>query len=94
MSEKRYVVRLTDEERSTLTVLVKTEKRVAVRKRTHAQILLKIDQGEHGPSWPDEQAATAFDVHENTVRSIRFITGGQDDGMTARGSKGAKAKIT
>lgn len=71
MSEKRYVVRLSEEERSSLTALVKTEKRVAARKRTHAQILLKTDQGEQGPAWSDEQAAKAFDVHENTVRSLR-----------------------
>jgi transposase len=71
MSEKRYVVRLSGEERSTLTALVKTEKRVAARTRIHAQVLLKIDQGEHGPAWSDEQAARAFDAHENTVRCIR-----------------------
>ncbi|MEW5826719.1 MAG: helix-turn-helix domain-containing protein [Candidatus Bipolaricaulota bacterium] len=69
--EKRYVVRLSEEERSTLTALVKTERRVAARKRTHAQVLLKIDQGDHGPAWDDARAAKAFDVHENTVRAIR-----------------------
>jgi len=73
MSEKRYVVKLTEEERSTLTDLVKTEKRVAARKRTHAAVLLKVDEGDHGPAWSDERAAEAFDVHVNTVRRIRQL---------------------
>ena len=71
MSKKRYIVELTEEERAILTALLNSEKRVAVRKRRRAQILLKIDQGEHGPAWTDERAADAFDVHVNTVRSIR-----------------------
>ena len=71
MSKKRYIVELTEEERAILTALFNSEKRVAVRKRRRAQILLKIDQGEHGPAWTDERAADAFDVHVNTVRSIR-----------------------
>lgn len=71
VSEKRFVVRLTEDERSTLIALVKTEKRVAAKKRMRAQVLLKIDSGEHGPAWTDEQTARAFDVHVNTVRAIR-----------------------
>ena len=53
MSEKRYVVRLTVEERADLLAVVKSKKRVAAQKRTRAQILLKVDQGEHGPGWTD-----------------------------------------
>jgi transposase len=71
VSEKRYVVRLTEDERSTLTALEKTEERVAAKKRMRARVLLKIDQGEHGPAWTDDEAAEAFDVHVNTVRAIR-----------------------
>ena len=70
MSEKRYVVRLTEGERSMLLALVK-KKRVAARKRTRAQVLLKVDEGEHGPAWTDEEAADAYHVHVNTVRAIR-----------------------
>ena len=36
-----------------------------------AQVLRKIDTGEHGPAWTDARAAEAFDVHVNTVRTIR-----------------------
>lgn len=71
MSEKRYIVRLSEDERTTLNALLKSDKKVAARKRLHAQILLKADQGENGPAWPDDQVAEAFDTHINTVHSIR-----------------------
>ena len=51
-------------------VLVKKE-RVSARKRARAQVLLKVDEGEFGPAWTDEQAAEAYDVHVNTVHAIR-----------------------
>ena len=71
MSEKRYIVQLTDEERTSLKTVVHSKKRVARKKRMRAQVLLKVDGGEHGPAWTDEKAAEAFDVHVNTVRTIR-----------------------
>ena len=71
MSEKRYVVRLTEEERVRLSALVHSNKRVARKKRMRAQVLLKVDEGEHGPAWIDDKAAEAFDVHVNTVHVIR-----------------------
>jgi len=71
MSTKRYIVELTEAERAILIALLNSEKRVAARKRRRAQILLKVDQGEHGPSWTDERTADAFDVKVNTVRRVR-----------------------
>jgi transposase len=71
MSEKRYVVRLSEEERAGLIGVVNTEARVAKRKRRRAQILLKVDVGEHGPGWTDERAAEAFDIHAVSVYKIR-----------------------
>lgn len=71
MSEKRYIVRLSEQERADLIGLVNTEERVAKRKRKRAQIMLKVDEGEHGPAWTDERAAEAFDVHAMTVCTIR-----------------------
>lgn len=70
MSEKRYVVRLSESERASLVELTNAE-RVAARKRRRAQILLKIDAGENGPGWTDERAAEAFDVHVVSVEKIR-----------------------
>ena len=70
MSAKRYIVRLSEEERARLKALLR-QNRLAAQKRTRAQVLLKVDEGEEGPAWTDAQAAAAFDVHEETVRAIR-----------------------
>ena len=71
MAGKRYIVRLSEEERSILLRIVRAEKGVAPKKRMRAQILLKVDQGEQGPGWTDEQTAEALDVHVNTVHAVR-----------------------
>lgn len=71
MSEKRYRVELTEEERAQLRAIVDSNGRVARKKRMRAQVLLKIDQGADGPAWTDQQASEAFDVDVKTVRTIR-----------------------
>jgi hypothetical protein len=65
---KKYVVRLTAQEREQLGALISKGKTNA-RKIVHAQVLLKVDAD--GPSLPDEEVADMFSVHGNTVRSIR-----------------------
>jgi transposase len=79
MSEKRYIVELSESERASLIDLLNRE-RVAARKRRRAQILLKIDAGEHGPGWTDQRAAEAFEVHVVSVQKIRqqFVVEGFD----------------
>ena len=67
---KKYVVRLTEEERATLRGLVRAGK-AAARKLTRARILLKVDQGETGPAWTDEGVAAALDVGTTTIRIVR-----------------------
>ena len=78
MSKKTYIVRLSESERASLIELLSKE-RVAARKRRRAQILLKIDGGEHGPAWTDQEAAEAFDVHVVSVQKIRrqFVLEGE-----------------
>jgi hypothetical protein len=71
MSEKRYVVRLTEDERTRLRAFVGSAQRVARKKRMRAQVLLKVDEGEQGPAWTDEKVAEAFDVHVTSVHAIR-----------------------
>lgn len=70
MPAKKYVVALSLEERETLESLVSKGK-VAAYKRKHAQVLLKADQGEHGPGWPDHRISEAFSVGTRTVERIR-----------------------
>nr|WP_156934177.1 IS630 family transposase [Paenibacillus zanthoxyli] len=68
--EKRWIVTLSLEEREQLETLIKKGK-VAGYKIKHAHILLKVDEGEQGPAWPDTRIAEAYNVHESTVRNMR-----------------------
>lgn len=65
---KKYVVRLTDEERSILQHVVKKLKGSGQKVR-RAQILLKADA--NGPQWTDQQIAEAFSCRTQTVEGIR-----------------------
>ena len=67
---KKYIVRLTMEERKTLKRLVCSGKGSA-RMFTRAHILLKADVGEAGPGWPDKKISEAFDVTVQTIERIR-----------------------
>jgi len=67
---KRYVVGLTDEERTQLKQLL-AKKRLAAQKRKRAQILLKADASEDGPGWVDTRIAEAFDVTVASVENVR-----------------------
>lgn len=67
---KRYVVRLTHEERETLEALVRRG-RAHARKLLYARILLKADASEDGPAWTDERIAEAFEVSTATVARER-----------------------
>jgi Homeodomain-like domain len=66
--EKRYIVRLTDEERDELENVVKKLKGTGQKVR-RAQILLKADAD--GPNWTDKQIAEAFSCRTRTVEKIR-----------------------
>lgn len=65
MATKKYLVRLTEVERDTLTALISTGQ-AKVRKVTRARILLKADDG-----WTDEAISEALDVGLATVQRIR-----------------------
>ncbi len=66
--EKKYIVRLTDEERGVLEEVVKKLKGTSQKVR-RAQILLKADAD--GPAWTDKQIAEAFSCRTKTVENIR-----------------------
>ncbi len=83
MSTKRYMVRLTQRERDHLNGFLSSNQKVARKKRIRAQVLLKVDQGEHGPAWTDEKAAEAFDLHVNSVHAMRrdLVVRGLEEGL-------------
>lgn len=68
--KKRYVVKLTQEERNQLEGLVNKGK-VAAYRRRHAQVLLLVDEGEHGPALFDKDAAERTNFSRRTVEQIR-----------------------
>ena len=66
--EKKYIVRLTDEERHTLHSVIKNLSGSSQKVR-RAHILLKADAD--GPNWTDKKIAEAFDCRTKTVENIR-----------------------
>jgi len=66
--QKKYIVRLSDEERDTLREVVKKLKGTGQKVR-RAQILLKADA--NGPSWSDDRIADAFSCRTRTVEKVR-----------------------
>ena len=68
--KKRYVVKLTTDERSDLEGLVKRGREAAYRRR-RAETLLLVDEGEHGPKLSDREAAERVGFSRRTVEQIR-----------------------
>ena len=82
---KRYIVRLTDEERGHLEALVRRG-RAHARKLLYARILLKADASEGGPAWADERIADAMETSADTVarERRRFVEDGLEVALMPR----------
>jgi hypothetical protein len=89
--KKKYIVRLTDSERVTLTEVVKKLKGSSQKVR-RAQILLKADAD--GPGWTDAKIAEAIGCRTKTVENIRerLVTSGFE--LTLEGKPRDKAPRT
>jgi hypothetical protein len=74
---KKYIVRLTAEERRTLQEIIKKQLGSSLKVR-RAQALLKADAD--GPGWTDAQIADALDLRSRTMEKLRerFVTEGFD----------------
>ena len=81
--QKKYIVRLTNEEREVLRSIVKKLKGSSQKVR-RAQMLLKADAD--GPNWSDGQIAEAFSCRTKTVENIRqkFVIEGFDASVNRR----------
>jgi len=66
--QKKYIVRLSKEERNTLREVIKKLKGGSQKAR-RAQILLKADAD--GPAWTDGRIAEAFGCRRQTVENMR-----------------------
>ncbi len=65
MPKKKYLVTLTEDERTQLEQLLRGGK-VATRKATRARLLLKASEG-----WPDQRIAEALNIGRATVERTR-----------------------
>ena len=66
--QKKYIVRLSDEERSECQQVIKKLKGSSTKVR-RAQILLKADI--EGPGWTDKKISDAFNCQVRTVEFLR-----------------------
>ena len=65
---KKFIVRLSDEERTACRDLIRNLKGSSQKVR-RAQILLKADAA--GPAWTDSRIAEAFDCRVQTIENLR-----------------------
>ena len=70
MSRKRYIVKLSADEREALMGVINA-RRMCKQKRKRAHVLLMIDEGEFGPRWTDEQAVEAYHCGVNLPAQLR-----------------------
>ena len=82
---KKYVVKLTGEERERLDTLIRSGKHSAQR-LTKARILLKADASEAGEAWSDSRIASALDTSLATVARTRQQEEGFDAVLTRKHS--------
>ena len=89
--EKKYIVRLTDEEQELLCAVVKTLSGSSQKVR-RAQILLKADA--NGPNWTDTRIAEEFDCRRQTVETARkrIVTEGFDIALNGKKRETAPRK--
>lgn len=66
---KKYIVRLSDEERKVCEKVIKNQKGKSEKLR-RAQILLKADVD--GPAWKDEKISEAIGCRVRTVENVRM----------------------
>jgi transposase len=83
--KKKYLVTLTAEERQALQGLIATGT-AAAQKLAHARVLLKADQADGGPAWPDARIAEAVEVSVATVERVRerFVERGFDAALVRK----------
>lgn len=80
--KKRFVVKLTLGERSQLKGLIRRGREAAYRRR-HAEVLLLVDEGEHGPKLVDTVVAERTGFSRRTVEQVRerCVTEGLDSAL-------------
>ncbi len=73
-NRKIYRIKLTKEERDTLAKVAKGKRgklKIAAWKVQRANAMLKCDESEEGPAWPDEKTAEAFGTTTRSMENWR-----------------------
>ncbi len=85
MANKKFVVKLSGEERAQLTGLISKGK-TAAKTVLKARILLKADQGAAGEGWADEKICEALDTNVSMVSRVRetFVSQGFEAVLTRK----------
>ena len=80
---KKYIVRLSVEERAALQEVIRRQKGSAMKVR-RAQILLKADAD--GPNWTDAKIVEAFGCRRQTVEMLRerLVTAGFEEVLNGK----------
>lgn len=91
---KKYIVRLTEQERTQLEKLAFTGK-VAAYKRQHAAILLKADVNAPGGSCRDRTISDALSVSVRTVERVRerFVEEGLETALNRAEPKRVRSRV-
>ncbi|MBD1836196.1 helix-turn-helix domain-containing protein [Cyanobacteria bacterium FACHB-472] len=84
---KKYILRLTPEEKQQLEQLINQGK-TAARKLTHARILLKANDSQEQGGWSDASIHQALDVSLSTIARVRqiFVEQGLDAAINPKTS--------
>ncbi len=91
---KKYIVRLSEDERTELKNLVRIGK-VAAHKRLHAEILLKADVSDLGDQWQDQAISNAFGISTRTVERVRkrLVKEGLEAALNRAKSNRVKSRV-
>ncbi len=89
---KKYIVRLTEEERDTLNQILK-KRGVAAQRVRRALMLLKADVD--GPSWTDAKIAEAYGCRTQTVENLResLVTEGFETTLQGKPKSRVRRKV-
>jgi Homeodomain-like domain len=92
-SVKKYIVKLSAEERERLNALIQKGKAPA-RHVLKARILLKADASEAGDAWSDSQISEALDTSIDTIARTRqqLVEGGVDGALIRKHSPNSARK--
>src|SRR5437867_12756655 len=75
--EKKYIVKLTNEERSELNKIL-SNGNAAAKKHKIARVLLRVDSSEEGTCYSDQDICDEVEISAKTVARLRqkFVEGG------------------